>query len=60
MRLVGGAEGKVAKIEWYHSTGDLAATIWGGSTRGMVLSNYQDGRWAEFCIEAERIGPCPQ
>ena len=59
MRLVGGSEGKVAKIEWYTSGGQVVAQIWGGSTRGMVLSNCQNGRWSEFCIEAEQIGPCP-
>ena len=59
MRLVGGAEGRVAVIQWYHSDGVLASEIWGGSTEGMVLRNRQDDQWSEFCIAAGRIGPCP-
>lgn len=58
LRLVGGTEGRVASIEWYHSDGTLTSTIWGGAVSGMKLSERSGGSWTEFCIDAGTAKIC--
>ena len=44
LRVIGGAEGRVAVIRWYSSEDELVGEVYAGSTVGMVLEN-KDPRW---------------
>ena len=59
IRIRSGAEGKVADIQWFSSSGAHSASIYGGTTRGMVLEERnRDDSYTEVCIWKQSVGLC--
>ena len=61
LKIVGGEEGRLAKIMWIDNRNGLTTTqMLGGSVDGLVLSesNGSGGGWTEFCIQDETAELC--
>ena len=54
-----GDDDNVPAVRWVTRSGSEVATIWGGTTDGIIMRNRNDdGSWTRVCIDEGRIGIC--